>query len=678
MKMTTTIGPAVGSKGQVGFNEEPLWGVPTSPPVKFVEFTGESVVSAYTNLVSASLRSDRAVHKQRLGTETAGGDINFELAPSGYGTLFKHALGKKRTKRKDIAFVLVYFGTDADRVVNVTPDGIASTGTTAGDNFSITFTTPHTHQGLIDTIHGYSAKKWDCFVPWGDGTDAVTGGYFARGLTTKHLSSWTLGASDYTTTIKTAAGVGNLETLVNVAVGPTEDATHYLTFFPVNFKFGIYEHTIDAAPTLPPGLTFEIGRDVAAFNYYGSKINTLALTINPGEIITGTVGIMAKGASTVGDPVCGTNTGWKVPAFGVRYAGTQASAKIALDIDGTREMFFFEHGAGGTEVSTYEFSLERGYYDHTGYYWEVNTIGGLMEFLEFESQYFTVARKGGYDPAKASTLLDDINLVAILSTADIAVNIDTDILAKPVLRGNYIGTDSGTSKTIYVKVVTGGACDGTATFAGSLTGSAWGAHTHITAGIYYDILGNDEIDTGFDIMFPTNVTLTTDDSWTFQTFKDENASVAYETEETFTGFQGAITMDGSPQGIMSMTLNLNNNIFGDKFELGDRQRAAVVPQKRTVEGSMNVEFDNLDLYRKFINGTAGNLVMTLTSDDYINSSTTKYSLQVRCPNIKFSGTTPVVAGEAMIQTDFPFNSLYDDVNSVPDLRFILTNEQSYI
>ena len=110
--MVQTIGPAVGGKGQIGFKEESKWGYPVSPPNKFIEFTSESIVSEYTNLVSDAVRADRAVHKQRIGAESAGGDMNFEIAPEGFGTLFKHALGQRRTKRKDVAFILVYSGSD--------------------------------------------------------------------------------------------------------------------------------------------------------------------------------------------------------------------------------------------------------------------------------------------------------------------------------------------------------------------------------------------------------------------------------------------------------------------------------------------------------------------------------------------------------------------------------------
>jgi len=103
----------------------------------------------------------------------------------------------------------------------------------------------------------------------------------------------------------------------------------------------------------------------------------------------------------------------------------------------------------------------------------------------------------------------------------------------------------------------------------------------------------------------------------------------------------------------------------------------LVPQQRTTEGSLTLEFDDLDLYRMFVNGIAGDLTITVTSDEYINSTTTKYSAQFRLPNIKFSGTTPSVGGSDIIQTEFPFTALVSADDTIPDLRIVLTNGKSY-
>lgn len=682
--MVRTIGPAVGAKAQLGYKEEGKWGYPNFPPTKFLDLTSEGVVSEYTNLISASLRSDRAVHKQRTGTETAGGDINFELAPQGYDTFIKHALGQKRTKRRDIAVVVLYEGADTDRFMTLTSAAISTTGTTVGDDFSINITDGMTVQQLLSAIR--AETNFEAYAPWGDGTDGTSGGYYAQALATKLSAGHSLGASDFDSAAlaKTAAGVTNLETFSDMFIAP-DASSNGLTAFPIYFKYGVYEHVIDAAPTLPEGISIEIGRDVAAFNYYGAKVNTMSMTLNPGEIVTGTFNVMARGASTVSDPaVSGTNTGWAAPICALRYAGSQESAKVTFNMDGSTDSFYFEHGASASEVTTYHFTLLRPYITHDGYYFDTSILNGFLEFLEYESDYFAVSRKAGWDTYGASSTIADITETAITAIADLNITAAVSATIVPFVRGNYIGTDGGQSQTLYIDITTAGSTDGTAAFKGSWTGSSWSAATVIQNNVWADVLDENGIDTGFDVMWPEIVDLASGDTWTIETFKVANTGVVYATEDPYTGFQGAVTLDrgdgaGSvSQGVMGCTFTLNNNIFGDKFELGDRQRAAVVAQKRTTEGSLNMEFDDLDIYRMFVNGTAGDLSISMTSDEYINNSTTKYSMTLRFPNIKFSGTTPVAGGEDIITTDFPFNSLYDDVNDIPDLRITIVNGLNYV
>lgn len=676
--MVKTIGPAVGSKGQVAFKEESKWGFPCSPPDKFVEFTSEGVASEFTNLVSASLRSDRAVHKQRTGTETAGGDVNMEFGPEGIETWLKHALGKKRTKRKDVAMVLVFTGAGANVYVDVSATKITSVGVTGGGNLDVNITNGQTMTNLIALVDGSS--KWNAYAPWGTGAN----GYFGLPAATAKTSAVKLyGTADFDgtgTVCKTSGGVLNLETFSHVPIKPSTNADR--AFLPIFFKYGIYEHTLDAAPTLPEGMSLEIGRDVAAFNYYGCKVNSVALTLNPSEIATATFNVMSKGASTCGDPIpFGSCTGWANPFLSLRYAGSAANAYTEINIDGSRDMFHFEMGAAGTELE-YSFPLTRGTCTHDGFYYDVTTLKGFVEFLDHDG-YFSMTRKAGYDPSFLcrTTIggLADFARTQLLATADQNWNLTANPAITPLVRGNYIGTDVGESVSIYVDITTAGATNGTAGFKGSNNNSTWSLEQKITSGIWYSVKFNGEVDSGFQVMWPESSTQTLGDTWVFTSFKDEKAGATFPVSEPFTGFQGAVTIDGVAQGIMSLNFTLTNNLFGDKFELGDRQRAALIEQRRTTEGTINTEFDNLDLYRKFVNGTSGNLVVTLTSDQYVNAAHgTKYSFVVRLPNIKFYGATPVIGGADIITTDFPFNALYDDVTPCPDLRITITNGQAYV
>lgn len=696
--MVTTIGPAVGAKAQFGFSEESKWGYPMMPPTGFFEFTSEGIVSEYTNLSSAALRSDRAVHKQRIATEAAGGDVNFELGPEGLGTVLKHSFGKKRTKRRDIAFVIVYTGGDTDRALTITSTNLTTSGTTTNHNCTSTFYADMGINKVMDDIN--EADQHWCYSPWG--ADVDTGnGYFNCGVSDKGDCDTTCGVADfgYTHAIADGSGVGLLEACTSIPMY-TADATNttygFAVFTPVYYVYGIYDHTIDTHADLPEvteGLSIEVGRDVAAFNYYGAKVNSLAINATPGEIVTGTASFMAKGASTNGDPVAAAgNAGWNQEIVDIAlhqdapYTGDPEASEITVEFDETTNFFALIDDS----KLVFKFPVTRGYHDYAGNYYHVSTIGGFMDFLTC-CGWFSLTHKIAVNYNTATSDIDDLPAAAITTGSSQTLLLDAtlDSDAVPIVRGDYKFTDAGTSINVGIKINAAGTG-----FMGSGDGSTYqsdDAATLITAGVWYDILNSSGVDTGFDVMFPIGTSWDPADSWLVASFKDENsgASGSYSERDPFVGAQGAVTVGGLPQPVMGLSFTINNNLYGDKYHLGDKQRAALKEQQMSVEGSINTEFDDLDLYRKFVNGIATDMLFTFTSDEYVTSDSSlgysastasdiKYGLSLRFPNLKYSGTTPTAGGPEIMVTDYPFVALYDDANSIPNVRIVLTNHIAYI
>jgi len=124
--------------------------------------------------------------------------------------------------------------------------------------------------------------------------------------------------------------------------------------------------------------------------------------------------------------------------------------------------------------------------------------------------------------------------------------------------------------------------------------------------------------------------------------------------------EGVVTIDGNTQEVAGFSLTVNNNLTEDKGALGSRYRVAI-PRSgfRDVTGTLNLEFDNLDMYRRYTAGTETGLKLKFTSDDKIAGGTQAYELQIDCPRIVFTGTTPVVGGPDLIYYDMPFVALYD-------------------
>lgn len=131
----------------------------------------------------------------------------------------------------------------------------------------------------------------------------------------------------------------------------------------------------------------------------------------------------------------------------------------------------------------------------------------------------------------------------------------------------------------------------------------------------------------------------------------------------FTSYEAVVAMNYELIEVLNGSITLNNNIGGDKFMLGSRYRAALREGRAQVSGSITVEFDDGQHYKKFIKGEYFELQFRALSDDpefvnrlgvYAPISTTFY-----LPSCKYTGTTPSVQDDSYLNTDMPFNA-FDD------------------
>jgi len=154
--------------------------------------------------------------------------------------------------------------------------------------------------------------------------------------------------------------------------------------------------------------------------------------------------------------------------------------------------------------------------------------------------------------------------------------------------------------------------------------------------------------------------------------KTETATQANPTAVTSTSIsslnpltfdEGAILQDGTAQEVQGFSLTINNNLIEDKGNLGSAQRAQI-PRSgfRDVTGSLNLEFDDLGMYNKYVNGTETALKLTFTADDLAVAGQA-YLLQIDCPRVVFTGETPTVSGPDLIFHDMPFIALYQSSNT---------------
>lgn len=139
----------------------------------------------------------------------------------------------------------------------------------------------------------------------------------------------------------------------------------------------------------------------------------------------------------------------------------------------------------------------------------------------------------------------------------------------------------------------------------------------------------------------------------------KTAGASISTLNPLTFDEGALTVDGTSQEVSGFTMSINNNLKEDKGALGSKYRVALPKGGfRDVTGSLNMEFDDLTMYNKYVNGTESALALKFTSDDVITGASSEtYELHIECPRVIFTGTTPTVSGPDLIYHDMPFTAL---------------------
>ncbi len=661
----TGANPAVGAKGLIGYAQEGCWGSQVDTPRKYIDFLNESIVSEIGSLISASLRPDRAVHKRISGTEAAGGDVNVEVGPTGYGTWMKHALGDCQSTRVDEAFIVVVANASTAALTITHTAGLATafdvaiTGGAGDFGAVLSDATADTVAELMILINNHTDLT--AYSPYSYRNDATP-------LTVLQSEDYTVDA-DNSNTLEALSAVDLL--------GHTDAA------WVVAHGWGVYSHQINGFEEIPEGLSVLIGRDVAAFLYSGCRMNTFALNAVPSEIFTGTFGIMAKGGTTASPPTRDTgNTDNEKNAFDMRYTGAGATCTCTIVNGDTLQI------DSATASEDFTLNIAEEFIDpDTGRVWAVHKMGGLLEYLKTKSYLFVdVAPYVDWETPSAYLKAAGATDIDVTAANIVTFNFDTsDLVSFPVLWGDYIGTDSGTAVTLYVKVHTTAGVPGVARLEFSTDGISYLNDVLSSATLPTEIrTGAGNTDTGFTIFFPDDTALIAGDIWTFTTIYAPPTSVTYASDQDpFSGFEGALTMDDVSQDVMAWTTTVNNNLFGDKYHLGERVRGMLPEQQRNIEGTLTVEFDDLDLYRKFINGTAADLSIVFSSsvkitDTLMGDSKTDFALTIRQPNIEFNGATPVIAGVEIITVDMPYVALWDDTNSLPDMRMTLVNDVPYL
>lgn len=120
----------------------------------------------------------------------------------------------------------------------------------------------------------------------------------------------------------------------------------------------------------------------------------------------------------------------------------------------------------------------------------------------------------------------------------------------------------------------------------------------------------------------------------------------------------AVYVDGALQGLVgSITFTVNNNLRAQNA-LGTTGAVNVAPGSSEVTGSVDILFENLNTYNKFINNETSSIQFRFTTLDAAGEILT---YQAYFPKVKFSNVSqPISGANTDIITTASFTALYDD------------------
>lgn len=114
---------------------------------------------------------------------------------------------------------------------------------------------------------------------------------------------------------------------------------------------------------------------------------------------------------------------------------------------------------------------------------------------------------------------------------------------------------------------------------------------------------------------------------------------------------GALSIAGSPVKVRAATLSGDNGLAVGRRSLGQEHVDEPLEEElRTYDGSTEAEFVDLALYRRFIDGDEGPLVLSFTAGDRSVTIT---------ENVRFDGETPNVGGRQILTQNLPFKAIGD-------------------
>lgn len=119
---------------------------------------------------------------------------------------------------------------------------------------------------------------------------------------------------------------------------------------------------------------------------------------------------------------------------------------------------------------------------------------------------------------------------------------------------------------------------------------------------------------------------------------------------------GTLTLDGTAVNVKSMSVNIDAGLLDGRGKLTSNTIQAQQAGRYSVTGELEMYWDDMTQYSKFLNGTIAALSAEFTGSA-IGTSTR--SLKIVVPRLAFTGDSPTIGGPGEMMLKMPFTGILD-------------------
>lgn len=666
MGKSTTV--ASGAAAGISIGSESTWGEPVTPTTHLVDFTSESLAAEENTLESEAISGDRGTKFVRQGTLDVGGDISFENSAEGYGVLMRHALGDYIRLQRVDGGVHGRINHDGLRTISSDPDnGTREIITLAEDHSGGFKEGADSDKFAIVYRDGNDQLQQDP-----DTTSAATGynyeSYGAHDETTVSSTTTDGNATDPITSSASADKV-TLDGVVDLDGNYTEpnfSAEGGVVKLGPKRKEYLYYNASGTGTDGKVELYFPANTLPSSPGWVGDGAQLLAsfATWDGGDSAGNTTNLFSTQNSTLGsdnqivdkgsfvylyDDTDGTDPDWSGVWTHHLERGEELPTGLTVEVDRQAAVFIYS----GMKVESV--SLE----------FETNSIVTGTFTLIGQKEYIHDELKNDVPPVTHSSVSSGSSPGRVIEVKGKAA----EHWPNPESGNSISGSSTGHSHLNYVEVTIGeetnikyvekkvtktdGTIDKIELELVDVSGSTYG--------------NDDEIERYHPQ--DTSVALRT-------SIQEQDPEVPDLTP--LTSFETNVYIDGTFEEAMSGSLTLNNNINGDKYGLGQKERFQLAPEDVELEASLTFEFDDAKHYKRFREAEYFPVEFKCISEaeaSPIGSTDVLSQAYYLLPHCKFSGSTPTVDDESFIQSDFPVMPILDTDMNNTDLICIIVNDE---